>query len=533
MFSRVKKMLKRDQKKRVVPNRPENYPSLPLSVESLSSSVKNNVVKLIEKDITAMKDRVRKLSGKNINYINGKRRASRKKKSSISKFNREFSQSLYGRPWETQVTKLEREIAYLRWVQKQWSNANTTSKTKQSLPNIKSSKIRKTLAESRGLKARFLETFRMLGADQAKAAYHRLLLIYHPNKREQQKSRGVININDKDFNALQEAWMEYSANSRANSENVVRNLYDRATSLLEERKRSEAERMKHLNQLTTIIMTAMHLQKKTSVDLSLDFDTLQGMTIDLAKYYKVKYPNMTQDMMMKKILKTAKRIESNLNNNKSGKISRFAKSVLSLARIDLKKDSIQRVKQLFRMRNDIDEMLRVLSRLSQYMRKRTMVPFIYKNQGEELLVDEAYINGLVGELIVMRTKIDDKIRAEKKYIEKKLKEGLLGRDLKKMYNQWKENSFNVNSWKRKNTGNNKNMSYQDVVLASLGPSTIKLSPLLLLPGTTASMTPQPLGATNVGKQVLSIVNKATQHAIAAASMVRLAMLSKVMRRSRH
>lgn len=520
MFSRVKKILKRDQKKKRVPNRPENYPALPLPVESLSSSAKNKVVTSIEKDITAMKDRVRKLSGKNINYINGKRRASRKKKDSISKGNRKFSQSLYGQRWETQVKKLESEIAYLRWVQKQWSNANTIGKTKQYLPNIKSSKIRKVLTETRGLKARLLEMFRMLSKEQAKAAYHRLLLTYHPNKREQLKSRGII-INEEDFEALQEAWIEYSG---ANSENVVRNLYDRATSLLEEHKRNEAERMKHLNQLTTIIMTAMHLQKKTSVQLNLDFDALQGMTIDLAKYYKVKYPNMTQKEMMKKILKKAKSIELNLNNNKkSGKVSRFAKSVLSLARIDLKKDSIQRVKQLFRMRKDIDEMLGMLSRL--------VVPFIYKNQGEELLVDEAFVNGLMGELIVMRTKIDDKIRAEKKHIEKLLKEGLLGRDLKKMYDEWMKNSFNVNSWKRKNA-NNKNMTYQDVVLASLGPSAIKLSPLLLLPGTTASVAPQPLGTTNFGRQVISIVNKVSQHTITAASMVGLAMLSKAMRRVR-
>lgn len=114
------------------PPRPEEYPSLPLKIESLSPTAKSTVIMYLDAKIARVQEKLGPLTGTVV--TRNKNGTKVVKTVPVSAFEREFS--IGGLPWQNRAAKLQKEVDYLEWQRSQWLKAKTNGVEPQLLPHV-------------------------------------------------------------------------------------------------------------------------------------------------------------------------------------------------------------------------------------------------------------------------------------------------------------------------------------------------------------------------------------------------------------
>lgn len=412
--NRVAKILRRKKKsKNTLPTKPNTYPSLPMKISSLTPRAKNAVVQYLDNTISSLQKQVGALTGKIVT------RNKKVRKVPINQFAREFS---IGRmTWQNRAAKLQKEINYLEWQRSSWKKAEVNSDEPQLLPQVPEKifrKLRETNSRTKALVRTPMREYNTtnnslfpgnMNYNTAKGLYRKMMLKHHPNKG------GSVSM----FQKVKRDYERYL------SEYNIRRSYEEGLKLLTMEPSRQVPLRNILGAISNIVLVGLFLSKKEKLP-TYTFESLRLKQITYATTHGIKTHTRRMASILDKIESLGK------------KESWTVKSMLQ-GLIGLKKD---------RKIPHLQKKLRRLNRLIASVRK-IKPTFILRRNGQDVLIDQVYLDALVADLMVMKlateTALLDARKAMKtktnQNIKKIVEEGQLAKnDLMKWFKTFKSSS---------------------------------------------------------------------------------------------
>lgn len=391
-----------------IPPRPNTYPSLPMKIVSLAPETKQAAIKYLGDRISSLQKEVGNLTGKvaskgfwNTRFRTGKDVKRKVTKSvPISTFARRFSTGRM--PWQNRARKIQKEIDYLEWQRSQWRKAKTSSETPQLLPQVPEKVFRKrkinTLNRKKAIVPREERTLvrqysknnasmfpRGMKYNDAKALYRKLMLKYHPNKG------GTVAMSQKVSQEYERYLTEYN----------IHNSYEEGLRLLTLKPTKQMPLEKILHTTSNIIMSGLFLSEKVTLP-TYKFELLRLRQISYAETHGI-------ETHTRKMMSVLDKIDA-LGDKQTWTV----KSVLQ-GLIGIPKD-----KKIPRLQKKLRQLNRLIASV-----KRVKPTFILRRNGQDVLIDQVYLDALVADLTAMMlattTALLDARKAMKHQTNKKIK----------------------------------------------------------------------------------------------------------------
>jgi hypothetical protein len=489
MKNRLKRLLQRKKRTTTPPPRPENYPSLPIRINVLTPTIKSAVTTYLREKLNELYAKVGSLTGKQ-QYMNSQGKKSTKKVP-INSFAKEFS---IGRmSWQNRVTKMEKEIKYIEWQLQQWQNAPLRN-TPQFLPHVPEKVFRKLTTNKKTTSTNmivmpqqnntkssgpFKDTMTM---NEIRKLYKKLLLQHHPNKG------GSKNMFTKITSQYQ-----YTITKRS-----INELYNEGIKLLTSTPSTQAERNGILNTVTSIVLSGRLLSDQERIPAQ-QFESLRLRQLSFARQYDL--PIRSRHQRLKTILKQI----DTLHKGKKWTVKSVLQDLIGLKRNN-------RIPSLLKRIETLDKIIRSVQKITP--------GFILQHNGQEILIDQTYINALLADLMAMKLTTTAALEDARKALKRKT-----NKNLEAFYKSSKLAQNEMIQWFKQDTAATSSKNHYKKLLLTSAPLQYIIQSLPAASGLSIN-TPSPPPP----QQQPSILNQAYLSTVGMVSFVAIGLLHRIQRR---